>query len=63
MNIITNNEDYVRLRIYEKELPLDEAREELLRIEKEQRKSDNLFNQLRINSLLKIIDTLNGKTS
>jgi hypothetical protein len=36
VNTITNNGDSVRLRIFEGELPADEAYQELLRIEKVQ---------------------------
>jgi hypothetical protein len=31
---VTNNEDYVRLRIFDGELPADEATKELLRLER-----------------------------
>lgn len=53
---ITSNDEYIRMRIYEGEFTPNEAYQELLRIEKEQRKSDAFFNQERINNLLKIID-------
>lgn len=37
---ITNNEEHVRLRIYDGDIPADEATAELLRIEKEQRRHE-----------------------
>lgn len=58
MNTITGNDEYVRLDIYEGRLPANAAYEELLRIEKAQRKSDAHFAQLRIDGLLKVIEGL-----
>lgn len=39
MKTITNNEDYVRLRIYEGALKADEGVAEMLRLEREQHKA------------------------
>jgi hypothetical protein len=38
---VTNNEDYVRLRIYDGEIPMDQAGAELLRLNALQRVRDN----------------------
>ena len=61
MKTITSNEEYVRLRIYEKDLPPNKAYQELLRIEQEQRKSDNFFNNQRIERLLAQIEDLESR--
>src|SRR6266404_6898682 len=65
VDTVTSNEEDVRLRIYAGELTPNNAIEELLRIEKEQRKSDNFFYEERIKYLLNIIghyDPRKGKT-
>lgn len=42
MRTITNNEDDVRLRVYEGELLADDGVKEMLRLEQMQRKSERL---------------------
>ena len=58
INTITSNEEDIRFRIYLGDLTPHEGYEELLRIEKEQRKSDNYFNLVRVERLIDIINEL-----
>lgn len=64
VDTVVGNEEYVRLRIFDGEFTPDNAYEELLRIEKEQRKSDRFFYEERIdylNNLLRTFSPNKGK--
>ncbi len=58
---LTSNEDQVRFKIYEGELPDTEGYKELLRIEREQRKSDRRLAEVRYETLSKELRELKGK--
>lgn len=63
VDTLTSNEDDVRFRIFAGELPLNEAYQELLRLERSQRKSDQYINDLRIKNLCDIINKLQNANS
>lgn len=51
---ITTNEDYVRMRVYDGELPASKATQKLLRMERSQRGAERKHYQRVIDSLLEI---------
>lgn len=54
---ITNNEDYVRMRIFDGAFTPDNAFEELLRMEKEIRKTERLIYEDTIEKLINLLRT------
>jgi hypothetical protein len=63
MRTITNNEDYVRLRIYEGDLKIDEASAEMLRLERCQRQAERLRFEQIIERLRTDINALRAQLS
>ena len=61
ISTITNNEDDIRFKIYEGEFTPNEAYQKLLELEQSQRRSDNIFNQYRIDALLEVIEKYEKK--